>query len=57
MRLAELIAEYVEAKAVLDKLKLNCDDSWGYYLHSEIDRVDKLSKQIDDKVKELANAK
>ncbi len=54
MELAELIAEYIEAKTELDKAKSNCDDSWGYYLYEQIESVDELSKQIDAKVIELA---
>ena len=53
MDLAELIAEYVTAKAALDKAKSSCDSSWGYFLHGEADNVERLSKQIDAKVIEL----
>ncbi len=54
MDLAELIAEYIKAKTKLDQLKSDCDSSWGYYLHDEIERVNELSRRIDAKVKELS---
>ena len=46
----DLIAKYIKEKEHLDKLKENCDSSWGYYLHNEIETVDNLKKQIQDKL-------
>ena len=56
MDLAELIVEYVTAKAALCKAQASCDGSWGYFLHGEADNVERLSKQIDAKVVELAKS-
>ena len=54
--LAELIAEYIEKKTALDKAKSNCESSWGYYLYDGIKEVENLSEQINESVRELAQA-
>ncbi len=51
--IADTIAEYVEAKAKLDKAKSNCDSSWGYWLYDQIENVKKLGEKIEDEIKEI----
>ena len=54
--LADTIAEYLEAKAELDKAKSNCDSSWGYWLHDQIENVKKLGEKIETEIKEIAKS-
>ncbi len=57
MSLAELIAEYMEAKAELERLRVHYDMVYGMdYIDDQVEIVEGLARQIDNKVKELAES-
>ena len=47
MKLGELLSMYIKESAELDKEKSNCDHSWGYYLHDQIEELDKTGVLIE----------
>ena len=49
----ETIVEYIEAKAELDKAKLSCESSRGYWLHDLIEEVARLGKKAEAEIKEI----
>ena len=53
----EALAEYLEAKAERDKAVGNCDGSWGYHCHYEIERVEKCVEQCKSAFEKLFQIK
>ncbi len=55
MSIAETIKDYIEAKAELHEAQKDCNGTWSYYLHDEINRVQQLEDKLLAELKTVVN--